>query len=127
MRKYSRQREGILQYLSGTKEHPTADVVYTKLRDIYPNISLGTVYRNLSLLAESGEIQKISCGDGSEHFDYNAAPHYHFRCRECGCVKDVPMEGFEKLNELAAAGFDGLIEGHKVLFYGICGVCKHSI
>ena len=85
--KYSRQRESIKNFLSTRKDHPTADAVYMNIRKEYPNISLGTVYRNLSLLASVGEIQKISCGDGVDHFDPNADPHYHFVCRDCGAVK----------------------------------------
>ena len=66
--KYSRQRESIKEFLMTRTDHPTADVVYQHLREVYPNISLGTVYRNLSLLADLGEIQKIHTGDGSRSF-----------------------------------------------------------
>ena len=58
--KYSRQRESIKEYLRHTTEHPTADTVYGNIRKLYPNISLGTVYRNLSLLVDLGEIRKLS-------------------------------------------------------------------
>ena len=64
--KYSRQREAIKNYLTGREDHPTADMVYTAIRKIYPNISLGTVYRNLTLLADQGEIMKISCGESRQ-------------------------------------------------------------
>ena len=84
--KYSRQREAIKQYLASTCEHPTADTVYMNIRGTYPNISLGTVYRNLNLLAEQGEIIKINCQDGSDRFDANVMPHYHFLCNECGKI-----------------------------------------
>ena len=67
--KYSRQRESIKEFLMTRKDHPTADVVYENVRKIYPNISLGTVYRNLSLLSELGEIQKLSNFGGADHFD----------------------------------------------------------
>ena len=66
--KYSRQRESIKEFLMTRKDHPTADVVYENVRKIYPNISLGTVYRNLSLLSELGEIQKLSNFGGADHF-----------------------------------------------------------
>ena len=81
--KYSRQREAIKEYLHNTKEHPTADKVYVNIRKEYPNISLGTVYRNLNLLVEHGEILKLSCTDGSDRFDGNPVPHYHFVCNKC--------------------------------------------
>lgn len=67
--KYSRQRESIKEFLMTRTDHPTADTVYHQLRKIYPNISLGTVYRNLALLADIGEIQKICTGDGADRFD----------------------------------------------------------
>lgn len=79
--KYSRQREAIKEYLSHTKEHPTADTIYMRIREIYPNISLGTIYRNLSLLVEKGEIIRINGIDGSDHYDGNTQKHYHFYVR----------------------------------------------
>ncbi|MEI3175222.1 MAG: transcriptional repressor [Lachnospiraceae bacterium] len=125
--KYSRQRESIKNFLSTRKDHPTADAVYMNIRKEYPNISLGTVYRNLSLLASVGEIQKISCGDGVDHFDPNADPHYHFVCRDCGAVKDIEMKPLENLEAMAAEGFDGSISGHTAVFYGRCGECEEKM
>lgn len=69
--KFSRQRESIRECLKNRKDHPTADAVYVTISKDYPKISLGTVYRNLNLLADMGEIQRFSSGDGLEHFDYN--------------------------------------------------------
>lgn len=79
--KFSRQRESIRECLKNRKDHPTADAVYVTISKEYPKISLGTVYRNLKLLADMGEIQRFSSGDGSEHFDYNTDPHYHLCAR----------------------------------------------
>ena len=89
--KYSRQRESIKTCLMGRKDHPTADALYTSIREQFPNISLGTVYRNLNLLVDLGEIRKLSCGDGTDHFDYDTSPHYHFVCKECGKIMDISM------------------------------------
>ena len=89
MIKRSRQREAIRQCLTGRYDHPTAETVYMSIKDEFPNISLGTVYRNLSLLSDLGEIQKITVSGGPDRFDGNPAPHYHFSCRECGCVMDL--------------------------------------
>ncbi len=122
--KYSKQREAIKEYLSQTKEHPTADTVYTNIRAVLPNISLGTVYRNLNLLAEQGEILKINCEDGSVHFDGNLDPHYHFICKSCGKIFDIEMESIDFINKIAGASFGGKIEGHIVHFYGKCPDCK---
>lgn len=121
--KYSQQRESIKQYLAQTNEHPTADTIYTKIREIYPHISLGTVYRNLNLLVDQGEIIKLSCGDGSDHFDYKVEPHYHFLCKECGSIIDLELDHLDQINKLAANNFPGEIGGHTALFYGKCKNC----
>lgn len=124
--KYSRQREAIKEYLANTTCHPTADTVYMNIKKIYPNISLGTVYRNLNLLAEHGEIIKISCGDGSDRFDGNKRQHYHFICNECGEITDLEMDSIEHINTIANASFPGKIETHSVYFYGTCENCLKS-
>ena len=81
-RKYSRQREAIKEFLAGRTDHPTADTVYTCLREQYPNISLGTVYRNLTLLTEMGEIMKITTGEGADRFDANVQRHHQHQLSE---------------------------------------------
>lgn len=124
--KFSRQRESIRSFLSSTKEHPTADIIYNTIRKEYPNISLGTVYRNLNLLVEQGEIQRLTCGDGIDHFDYDTTEHYHFICTECHCVVDLAMESISHINVIAAANFEGEIEGSSTYFYGKCPNCKTS-
>jgi len=121
--KYSRQREAIVKFLEGRKDHPTAEFIYRHIREDYPNISLGTVYRNLSLLEELGQVIKISCGDGNDHFDPNVDPHYHFICRECGSVLDIEMDSIDFINTLAEKNFGGRIDGHKAYFYGVCHQC----
>lgn len=119
----SRQRDAILNYLLPRKDHPTADAIYNAVKEEFPNISLGTVYRNLSLLAELGVIQKISCGDNSEHFDGNPKPHNHFICSECYSVIDLEMENIDFIDTLAATNFNGKISGHNIYFYGKCPKC----
>ncbi len=121
--KRSKQREMILSFLMGRTDHPTADVVYMNVRQQNPNISLGTVYRNLTLLADLGEIQRLRLGDGVDHFDADTSPHYHFICTECGSVIDLKMESIESITDVASAGFDGTIAGHVTYFYGICKNC----
>ena len=121
--KYSRQRESIKACLMSRKDHPTADALYTSIREQFPNISLGTVYRNLNLLVELGEIRKLSCGDGTDHFDYDTAPHYHYVCRQCGRVMDIPMEATKELETAAKEFAPGTIDDHTVFFYGICDEC----
>jgi len=124
--KYSRQREAIKNYLEGRKDHPTADMVYTAIREVYPNISLGTVYRNLTLLAKQGEISKISCGENSDRFDIRTDPHYHFICEKCGRVEDLPDMDMQAVNAWAGEHYDGDIFGHQLYFYGRCRECKEK-
>lgn len=124
--KYSRQREVIKNFLMERKDHPTADVVYWNVRERCPNISLATVYRNLSLLADTGEIARLRIGDGTDRFDADTSPHYHFVCTECGAVTDIKTEYPNAVEEMVEEGFDGQIRGHVTYFYGICGCCSRK-
>lgn len=124
--KFSRQREAIKEYLQSTIEHPTADKVYMHIREEYPNVSLGTVYRNLNLLSERGEIIKVKCQDGCDRFDSNMNPHYHVVCNECGSVSDLFLDSIEHINVIAGAAYPGRIEGHVTYFHGVCPDCLQS-
>lgn len=122
--KYSRQRESIKEFLMGRTDHPTADVVYENMKLIYPNISLGTVYRNLSLLADIGEIKKLSSFGGADRFDIRTDQHSHFICTECGRVMDIEAENVDKLLAETASGFDnGQVLSYSARFFGICEDC----
>ena len=127
--KYSRQRESIKNYLLSTNEHPSADIVYQHVREDFPNISLGTVYRNLNLLADMGEAIKISTPDGGDRFDGRVDPHYHVVCRSCGKVYDLTMDEqhSQSITEYADRHFNGTIESHTTLFYGICKECEDQL
>lgn len=124
--KFSRQRESIKKYLMSRKDHPTADMVYEAVRQEYPNISLGTVYRNLNFLVEHGEIIKIRCDENYDRFDANTSKHYHFMCRKCGAVSDLEMIPVDHINIIAGEHFGGKIEGHNAFFYGLCENCQNS-
>ncbi len=125
--KYSRQREAIMNFLMTRKDHPTADVVYDNVRKEFPNISLGTVYRNLTLLSDMGELLRLRVGDGMDHFDATTTPHYHFICNRCGIVIDLDMESIDSINDIAGTNFGGRIEGHVAYFHGTCEKCTdHS-
>ena len=121
--KYSRQRESIKNCLMNRTDHPTADALYLSIREEFPNISLGTVYRNLNLLVELGEIIRFSCGDGSEHFDFRTEPHYHFICRDCGAILDLPVELVHETSELLPENLPGRADSHTIFFYGECESC----
>lgn len=123
MIKRSRQRDAIWQNLMNRYDHPTAETVYMDIKKDFPNISLGTVYRNLSLLSDLGEIQKITTGVGPDRFDGNPQPHCHFQCRTCGDVLDIHFEHQQELTNYAAMNFPGVIEGNSIQFYGLCPSC----
>ena len=108
------------------KDHPTAEVVYDNVSKEFPNISLGTVYRNLTFLVDNGMAMKVPCSDGSVHFDGNVNPHQHFQCVNCGKVMDLNFDSREvekNFNEAAAKNFDGTIRGNVTFFYGECSEC----
>lgn len=121
--KHSRQREAIKEFLRNSHEHPSADTVYMNIRQEFPNISLGTVYRNLALLSELGEINKISTGSGPDRFDGDTHPHYHFICNICGSVTDMNVSAPQIIADTALEHFDGTIDGHVTYFFGTCGCC----
>ena len=123
MAKYSRQRECILKNLQSRRDHPTADMVYESVQIEEPNISLGTVYRNLSFLPENGQILKISTGIGPDHFDGFTEAHNHFVCRKCGRVLDLDYVADEKIIAYASKNFNGEIKGYDLQFYGTCEDC----
>lgn len=123
MVKYSRQRECILKNLKSRNDHPTADMVYESVRMEQPNISLGTVYRNLSLLAENGQILKITTKAGPDRFDGCVTPHAHFICNQCGSVLDMGDIPQINLIEMTDSQFDGIIEGYELQIFGKCGAC----
>lgn len=121
--KHSKQRDIIKDFLISRKDHPTADVVYMNVRLKQPNISLGTVYRNLTLLADIGEIQRLRLGDGVDHFDADISEHYHFICNDCGSVIDLEMDNISSITDVAQKKFNGHIAGHITHFYGSCSNC----
>ena len=121
--KYSRQREAIKEFMMTRKDHPTADIVYMNVRKEFPNISLGTVYRNLTLLSDMGELLRLRVGDGVDHFDATTTPHYHFICNDCGAVTDLEIPIMHSIDTVAGENFKGRINGHVTYFYGTCEHC----
>ena len=121
--KYSRQREVIKDFLCTRKDHPTADVVYMNVRQKYPNISLGTVYRNLTLLSEIGEIRRLRVGDGVDLFDPLKNKKKNFICSHCGRIIDLKMENIDYIQETAEKDFNGRIDSYSAYFFGLCESC----
>jgi len=123
MRKYSYQREAIITELSSVTSHPTASEIYEMVRKRIPNISLGTVYRNLSQLSEDGQILRITTGEGTERFDATVSDHYHFCCDGCGCVSDLNLPPLDELNSMVENSSGAKVARHSLIFYGVCPTC----
>jgi Fe2+ or Zn2+ uptake regulation protein len=123
----TKQRQVILEVLRGTNTHPTADWLYQKVRERIPNVSLGTVYRNLGVLKDQEVIQELRHAGCQSRYDGNPQPHYHFFCLDCGRVDNVSIPycaETEKSIKKAMSGYD--IKGHNTEFYGLCPDCTKN-
>lgn len=118
------QRRIILEEIKKIDSHPTADELYQLVRQRLPHVSLGTIYRNLEVLAADGQIQKLELSGSQKRFDGNTYEHHHVRCIRCGRVADVPIESSYETDypALNVNGFE--IIGRRVEFIGICSECK---
>lgn len=119
----TKQRAIILEELRKVKTHPTADEMYTIVRKRLPNISLGTVYRNLDFLSENGEIRCLVTSGSSKRFDGDISQHQHIRCVHCGSIADVfhPVAA-PSVNSLKIPGFSKVLTS-RVEFDGVCEIC----
>jgi len=124
MLRMTRQRRIILEEFHTPGKHPTADEVYARVRKKLPNISLGTVYRNLDLLSQAGLIKKLRLGGRQKQFDGGLHRHYHVRCVRCGRISDVSADPFGDLDAAARSTSDFQILGHQLEFEGLCAKCK---
>lgn len=118
-RNKSRQRDAILDCIRGTTCHPTADWVYKTLKPQLPDLSLGTVYRNLNILRQEGRIRSVGYAGGMEHFDGETQPHAHFFCGQCGSVEDLWHVSLPE----APAELPGRLEATALSFHGTCQTC----
>ncbi|MFC1812383.1 Fur family transcriptional regulator [Thermodesulfobacteriota bacterium] len=122
----TQQRKVVLEELKQMDNHPSADEIYEKVRLRLPRISLGTVYRNLEVLSELGEIQKLELSGALKRFDWNTQKHYHIRCLSCNRVDDAPIAPLNELeNELYEATVFEII-GHNLEFTGLCPECSKN-
>ena len=125
--KHFRKRDAILTCLRQTTEHPSAEWVFSQLKPQIPDLSLGTVYRNLSLFKEKGLITSLGTVNGVERFDGNTKPHVHYICTGCGRVLDLhQIRVPEELNQAAAMGSGGEVTGCQLTFTGVCSECAKN-
>lgn len=125
-RRFSVQKRMIQESLKRL-DHPTAAQVYEEIRKVYPQISLGTVYRNLNIMAEDGEIMRLPFSGAPDHFDQNPEEHYHIVCSRCGRIFDtdgIPYEVLAELDEAVQACTGVEVKSRILIFYGICVACK---
>lgn len=123
--KYSRQRELIYKAVMEHRVHPTAENVYNYLKKDNPQLSLGTVYRNLQQLSERGEINRLSIPNQPDRFDGVTTPHYHAVCVSCGNIVDIELNDFPDLDKIASEKTGMEILGHKIVFDTVCPLCKN--
>ena len=122
--RYSKKREAILDAIRNTEVHPSAEWVYHTLKPTHPDLSLGTVYRNLSFFREQGMIQCVAVVNGQERFDAVTAPHSHFICDRCGAVEDlykIPVD--HDLDVQVSRKYGVRVARHEVVFHGTCRSC----
>lgn len=124
MLKRSKQRDAILKILKSTSSHPTADWLYEQARKEIPNISFATVYRNLKLLKDSGELLELDLGEGPSHYNARTDDHYHFRCDKCGRIFDLVEPVDTAIDERIARGTGHDVTHHVLEFRGTCKDCR---
>lgn len=124
-RKYSRKREAIYNAICSSHSHPAAGTIYAQLKPEFPDLSLGTVYRNLSLFVNEGTIRCVCVVDGNERFDGDTSDHPHFVCNCCGCVSDLADDRL-LMDTAAVESRNGItVSRIDLVFYGVCADCTN--
>ncbi len=126
--KHFRKREAILTYLQQVTNHPSAETIYSELKPQIPDLSMGTVYRNLTLFKQQGMAVSVATVNGVERFDGNTAPHVHFICSDCGAVIDLhQLHTPDSLSASAAACIGGKVDSCQLCFTGLCRDCCEKL
>lgn len=124
--KFSKQRNLILNTVLNSDNHITADEIYYKLKANHPELSLGTVYRNLSKLSEIGLIKKVNIPNQSDKFDKNLSRHTHLVCSDCNKIYDIELESIDCIIKNISGDNNILINSYNIIFEGICSNCKND-
>ncbi len=122
VRRHSKKRDAILACLRQSKAHPSAEWIYQQLKPEHPDLSLGTVYRNLALFREEGEVICVANVNGVDRLDACVAPHAHFVCEQCGAVIDVDVP-MEDLHSDLEQRYGCRVQRSELTFRGVCGAC----
>ena len=123
-RRETRQREAILNVLRDADSHPTADQIYDEVRKTIPNISKGTVYRNLKILKDTGKISELNLDGTVSRYEDKKDNHYHFRCEKCGRIFDLDEPVNHALDEKIAKQTGFTVSHHQLEFRGLCKACQ---
>ena len=124
VRRTSKKRSAIYQALCNTTDHPSAEQLYSQLKPEIPDLSLGTVYRNLNVLMQDGLIITVGHVNGEERYDANTSDHSHFVCTKCGRVDDVFLDlSIDKRYPNVAELMGGKVKGHSLSYFGLCKNC----
>lgn len=123
-KRYSPQRELICSFVKSTVAHPTAEMIYRQLKDRSPGLSRGTVYRNLNLLVEEGQIVRLPFP--VERYDGMVEPHPHLVCSRCGSVTDLELDYDASLDQLISQQLRCQVFRHDCFFYGLCPSCTQT-
>lgn len=120
------QRALVLEAVRSLHNHPTSADVYEAVREQHPNISRATVYRNLGVLANRGEVRRVEVPNGADRYDCLNWPHYHAKCRVCGGLVDVDMPYQDDILAKIADAHGYAIEEHEIIFNGVCPKCQQA-
>jgi Fur family peroxide stress response transcriptional regulator len=120
----TRQRERLLELLRETDSHPTAAELFETARPEFPNLSLGTVYRNLEVLVGEGQIEAVPAASGPVRYDGNPVPHHHFVCEHCGAIHDVELPLPSELADQLERKYELHAERARIRFSGLCHACS---
>lgn len=121
------QRSLVLDAVRSMHTHPTSAEVYEEVRKAHPSISRATVYRNLAVLSETGEICRVQVPGGADHFDFRGDTHCHGICRVCGAVCDVEVDASSVVERHVSDAHGFTVEGYSLVFSGLCEQCAQEV
>ena len=127
IKRYSWQREAILDVLRSTREHPSADWIYDQIKGVIPSISLGTVYRNLQQLVQAGLIKAFQFQNKKVRYDGNIEHHLHFICERCQRVEDYSSENLHERLEQLCQSIPASVSHSELFLYGTCKKCSSTL
>jgi len=122
--KLTPQRLAVLAFLEGNKTHPSADEVYSAVKDSFPTMSFATIYNILEVLKKCGWLIELAGDPAKKRFDPNTAPHHHLICTGCRKIVDIPADIRLEADVTSVAGFT--VTGHHIEFTGLCPACKNE-